>query len=166
MIDPITIGVAFATAQGAVKHIKDAIALGKDVKGLIGQFSQFYMSADQVHAASTKKKIESIKKSNSQINKEALEMAMASKALRDYERELKDILYMTGNADVWLEMMAERTRMYKERAAMEKAEEDRAQRDREAKAEFFMNTMWFIAGIGVVVPVISLTWHVIVNRGF
>ena len=48
-MDPITIGLAFATAQTAVKQIKDAIALGKDVHGLIGQFSKFFESSDVIH---------------------------------------------------------------------------------------------------------------------
>ena len=46
MIDPFT---AFAMAQGAVKGIKAAVQLGKDVSGLYKEFSQFYHAADQVH---------------------------------------------------------------------------------------------------------------------
>ena len=45
---------------------------------------------------------------------------MQSKALREAEKELKDLLIYTGNKDVWDEMMRERIRMYKERAAAEK----------------------------------------------
>ena len=90
MIDPFT---AFAMAQGAVKGIKAAIALGKDVKGLINEFSSFYQHADAVHVASTKMKIASIGKSDAQIGADALKIAMASKALRDYEKELKDMLF-------------------------------------------------------------------------
>lgn len=163
-MDPITIGIAFATAQTAVKHIKDAVALGKDVKGLISQFGKFYMAADQVHTASTKKKIESIKKSDAQIASDALEIAMASKVLRDYERELKDILIYTGNAPVWEEMMAERTRMYKERAEIERKEEEQKQRDREAMGEMFMNFMLFIGAIAVVIPFSAIMWQVFVLR--
>jgi len=44
---------------------------------------------------------------------------MQSKALRDTEKELKEMLIWSGNKDVWDEMMAERVRMYKERAKLE-----------------------------------------------
>ena len=83
MIDPFT---AFAMAQGAVKGIKAAMQLGKDVNGLYKEFSTFFQSADEVHRASTKMRIENIGKSDAQISSDALQIAMASKALRDSER--------------------------------------------------------------------------------
>jgi hypothetical protein len=154
MIDPFT---AFAMAQGAVKGIKAAIALGKDINGLIGEFSKFYHHADEVHVASSKMKIASIGKSDAQISSDSLKIAMASKALRDYEKELKDILFWSGNAPVWEEMMAERTRMTKERAAAEKLEEAKKQKNREAAYNTFWNILIFIAGLALLIPVIALT---------
>ena len=154
MIDPFT---AFAMAQGAVKGIKAAIALGKDVKGLINEFSNFYQHADAVHVASTKMKIASIGKSDAQIGADALKIAMASKALRDSEKELKDILFWSGNAPVWEEMMSERTRMTKERNALEKSEADKKQKDKEAMYNTLMNFFIFIAVIALLVPIIGLT---------
>jgi predicted nucleic acid-binding protein len=153
MIDPFT---AFAMAQGAVKGIKAAIALGKDINGLIGEFSKFYHHADQVHIASTEMKIANIKKSNAQISSDALQIAMASKALRDYEKELKDILFWSGNAPVWEEMMAERTRMTKERNATKKLEEDKKQKDKEAAYNTFWNVLLFISMIALIVPIVGL----------
>lgn len=154
MIDPFT---AFAMAQGAVKGIKAAIALGKDVKGLINEFSSFYQHADAVHVASTKMKIASIGKSDAQIGADALKIAMASKALRDHEKELKDILFWSGNAPVWEEMMLERTRMTKERNALEKSEADKKQKDKEAMYDTLMNFLIFIAVVALLVPIIGLT---------
>jgi hypothetical protein len=52
-VDPITIGLAFTAAQSAVGYIKQAIALGKDVHSLSGQFSNSlnlqmpYIESDQ-----------------------------------------------------------------------------------------------------------------------
>lgn len=154
MIDPFT---AFAMAQSAVAGIKKAVALGKDVKGLINEFSSFYQHADAVHVASTKLKIASIGKSDAQISSDALKIAMASKALRESERELKDMLFWSGNAQVWEEMMAERTRMTKERNALEKAEQDKKQKDKEAMYNLLWNVLLFIAVIALVVPVAMLT---------
>jgi hypothetical protein len=158
MIDPFT---AFAMAQGAVKGIKAAVQLGKDVSGLYKEFSQFYHAADQVHVASTRMRIAAVNKTDAQISSDALEIAMASKALRDNERELKDILFWSGNADVWNEMMAERTRMAKERRAAEQAVIDQQQRDREAMYNTIMNTLLAIGAVSVIVPVIAITWTIV-----
>ena len=158
MIDPFT---AFAMAQGAVKGIKAAVQLGKDVSGLYKEFSQFYHAADQVHVASTRMRIAAVNKTDAQISSDALQIAMASKALRDNEKELKDILFWSGNADVWNEMMAERTRMAKERRAAEQAIIDQQQRDREAMYNMLMNTLLAIGAISVIVPVIAIVWTIV-----
>jgi hypothetical protein len=158
MIDPFT---AFAMAQGAVKGIKAAVQLGKDVSGLYKEFSQFYHAADQVHVASTRMRIAAVNKTDAQISSDALEIAMASKALRDNEKELKDILFWSGNADIWNEMMAERTRMAKERRAAEQAIIDQQQRDRENMYNILMNTLLAIGAASVIVPVIAITWAIV-----
>ncbi len=163
MIDPFT---AFAMAQGAVKGIKAAIQLGKDVTGLYKEFSTFYQSADAVHIASTKMRMDSVGKTDAQLSSQALEIAMASKALRDHEKELKDLLFWSGNAPVWEEMQAERVRMMKERNAAEKAIADKKQKDKEAMYNMIMNILLVVGAGMVVIPIITLTWHVIVNRGF
>lgn len=154
MIDPFT---ALAIAQSAVTGIKKAVALGKDVKSLINEFSSFYENADHVHVASTKMKMASLSKTDAQISSDALKIAMASKALRDHERELKDMLFWSGNAQVWEEMMAERTRMAKERARLEREDLEKKQKDKEAAYNTFWNILIFIAGIALLVPVIALT---------
>ena len=122
MIDPVTIGVAFVTAQKTVGYIKQAVALGKDVNSLYKQFSSFFTNCDTVHSASVslKEKAEKSMLTDGEIKAQSLQIAMHSKALREAEKELKDLLIWSGNKDVWDEMMAERVRMYKERAAIEK----------------------------------------------
>ena len=165
MIDPISISVAIATAQTVVDQIKKAVALGKDVKSLYGQFSSFYSAADQVHAASTKARIASIQKSDSQIIAEALKIALASKALRDDERYIKDLLFMTGNAPVWEEMMAERVRMHKERSEMERTMLEQRQKDKEAAGAALMNVLLFVAAIAMIVPIGGLAWEFLIKRG-
>jgi len=158
MIDPFT---AFAMAQGAVKGIKAAVQLGKDVSGLYKEFSQFYHSAEQVHVASTRMRIAAVNKTDAQISSDSLQIAVASKALRDNEKELKDILFWSGNADVWNEMMAERTRMSKERRAAEQAVIDQRQRDRENMYNALMNTLLVIGAVSVIVPILAITWTIV-----
>jgi len=122
MIDPVSIGIAFAVAQKAVGGIKQAIALGKDVNSLYGQFSRFFENSDLVHSTNTK--ISSGELTDGQIRSLSIQIAMQSKTLRDAEKQLKELLIYTGNGDVWEEMMGERVRMYKERAAAEKKRQE------------------------------------------
>jgi hypothetical protein len=162
MIDPFT---AFAAAQGAVKGIKAAIQLGKDINGLYNEFSTFFQSADEVHRASNKMRQDTIGKTDAQLNDQALKIAMASKALRDTERELKDLLFWSGNAQVWHEMMAERVRLMKERNAAELAIINKKRKDREAIAELVMISMYVVGALGIIIPILMVTYHMIVNRG-
>lgn len=162
-MDPITIGLAFATAQTAVKQIKDAIALGKDVHGLIGQFSKFFESSDVIHRERMKVKAKAthLGKTDAELGHQALQLAMHSDALRQAERDLKDmIIWQLGKPQIWDDMIKERTRLFKERAEAERAEEERQLAHKKKLADQFMFAMYFIgfsiflfafvmAGIGV-----------------
>lgn len=119
MIDPITIGIAFTAAQQSVGYIKKAIALGKDVNGLYVQFARFFENSDKIHSANIE--VQNSKKilTDGEIRALSIQIAMQSKALRDAEKDLKELLIYSGNKDVWDEMMAERVRMYKERAKLQ-----------------------------------------------
>ena len=146
-MDPITIGLAFAAAQSAVGHIKQAVALGKDINGLIGEFGKFFQSADVVHSASTKAKIAHIGKSDAELGRMALEYAMHSNKLREDETALKNMIYWElGKPQIWEEMLKERNRLVKARQAEEKAQEEAKQKHKEKMAEIFMISMYFIAG--------------------
>jgi hypothetical protein len=158
MIDPFT---AFALAQGAVAGIKQAVKLGKDINGLIHEFSDFYKAADEVHNASIKLKVQSIRMSDAEIGAQALKMAMASRALRQHEKELKDILFWSGNADVYYEMQAERKRMMEERQAEEKRIEEQKQKDREMKAQAIMATLWLMGSLCIVIPLCTILFQLI-----
>ena len=162
-MDPITIGLAFAAAQSAVGHIKQAIALGKDINSLVGQFSKFFESSDAIHRARSKVKAKASRlgKTDAELGREALEIAMHSDALRQAERELKDmILWTLGKPEVWARMIEERNRLFKERAEAEFEEEKRQLAHKKKMADQFMFAMYFIgfaaflfcfvmAGIGI-----------------
>ena len=162
-MDPITIGLAFATAQSAVGHIKQAIALGKDINSLYGQFSKFFESSDAIHRERTKVKAKAqrLGKTDAELGHEALQIAMHSDALRQAEKDLKDmIIWQLGKPQIWEEMIKERTRLFKERAEAEREEEKRQLEHKKKMADQFMFAMYFIgisiflfafvmAGIGV-----------------
>lgn len=146
MIDPISIGIAFTAAQSAVSHIKQAIALGKDVNSLAGQFSKFFESADAVHKARLINKSKNLGKSDYELNREALEIAMHSDALREAERQLKDmIVWQLGKPQVWDHMLKERTRLFKERAKAREAAENLEKIRKKQIADQLMFAMYFIS---------------------
>jgi len=146
-VDPITIGLAFTAAQTAVSHIKQAIALGKDINSLYGQFSKFFESSDAIHREKmkVKAKAQRLGKTDAELGEEALQIAMHSDALREAERELKDmIIWNLGKPQVWDQMIKERTRLFKERAEAEREEEKRQLEHKKKMADLFMYGMYFI----------------------
>jgi len=156
-MDPITIGLAFSAAQSAVSHIKQAIALGKDVNSLVGQFSKFFESSDAIHRerAKVKAKASRLGKTDAELGKEALEIAMHSDALRQAERELKDtIIWTLGKPEVWENMIKERTRLFKERAEAERAEEERQLEHKKKMADMFMFGMYFIGFAAILFAIV------------
>jgi len=152
-MDPITIGLAFTAAQSAVGYIKQAIALGKDINSLSGQFSKFFESSDAIHRerAKIKAKASRLGKTDAELGHEALQIAMHSDALRTYERELKDmILWTLGKPEMWEHMIKERTRLFKERAEAEFEEEKRQLAHKKKMADMFIFALYFIAGSAIV----------------
>jgi hypothetical protein len=150
-MDPITIGLAFSAAQSAISGIKQAIAMGKDVNSIIGQVGHFFQAADQVHVASIKAKHGAMDKSDAQIGRMALEFAMHSNQLREDERALKDmIIWQLGKPQIWEEMIAERTRLLKEKRDGEEAVAKAKQAHKEKMANYGMLTMYIISGAIVI----------------
>lgn len=160
-MDPFT---AYATAQAAVAGIKGAIAMGKDVKNIMSDIGKFYHAADMLQHGANKSRINSIRKSDADISKEAFDLAWKAKQIWEEEKAIKSHLFLTGNRDVWENMMAERTRLSKERADMERAEEEKAQKDREAMGNMIMNTLLFLAAASAIIPIILLGWQLLVVR--
>ena len=160
MIDPITIGLAFTAAQQSVGYIKKAIALGKDVNSLYGQFAKFFENSDKIHganiAAQNSKKI----LTDGQIRAMSIEIAMQSKALRDAEKQLKELLIYSGNGDVWDQMMAERVRMYKERA---KLQADITNARIQAKADLIDRVLIGVSFMAIAVPTVMFSFAMLVR---
>lgn len=152
-MDPITIGLAFAAAQSAVGHIKQAVALGKDINSLVGQFSKFFESSDAIHRERSKVKAKASRlgKTDAELGHEALQIAMHSDALRQAERELKDMIIWTlGKPQIWEQMIQERTRLFKERAEAEREEAERELAHKKKMADQFIFGMYFIAVSAIV----------------
>jgi hypothetical protein len=160
MLDPITLGIAFTAAQQSVNYIKKAIALGKDVNSLYGQFAKFFENSDTVHSANIKAQNSKNILTDGQIRAMSIQIAMQSKALRDAEKDLKEMLIYSGNKDVWDEMMAERVRMYKERA---KIEADLANARIKAKSDLIDRALIFISFSALAIPAFAFSFAMLVR---
>ena len=158
MIDPITIGLAFTAAQQSVGYIKKAIALGKDVNSLYGQFAKFFENSDKIHGANVAAQTSKSILTDGQIRAMSIEIAMQSKALRDAEKQLKELLIYSGNGDVWEQMMAERVRMYKERA---KIQADLANARIKAKSDLIDRVLIGTSFMAIAVPTLLFTFAMI-----
>ena len=160
MIDPITLGIAFTAAQQSVGYIKKAIALGKDVNSLYGQFAKFFENSDKVHEANVKAQTSKSILTDGQIRALSIQIAMQSKALRDAEKDLKEMLIYSGNKDVWDQMMAERVRLYKERA---KLEADLANARIKAKSDLIDRALIFISFSALSIPAFAFSFAMLVR---
>lgn len=141
---------AFAVAQGAVAAIKKAVALGKDISGLVGEFGKFFDAKDVIQKAANDKG----KKGQSDTAK-ALELVMQAEQLRQAEDELKHLLlYGYGQPGLWEQLLMERNKIRQER--------DRAERERKRIAAQRMD--WAL-GIAAVVAMVGsaagLLWFIV-----
>jgi hypothetical protein len=160
MIDPITLGIAFTAAQQSVGYIKKAIALGKDVNSLYGQFAKFFENSDAIHGANVAAQNSKNILTDGQIRSMSIQIAMQSKALRDAEKQLKELLIYSGNGDVWEQMMAERVRMYKERA---KLEADMRKAKAQAHTEMLDRVLIGTSFMAIAVPTVMFSFAMLVR---
>jgi hypothetical protein len=130
MIDPITIGAAFAIAKSTIAGVKEAIQMGKDLQECSGDLIKFFEHRDTVAKAAIHDK----KKSKSDMG-QALDTVMQAKALRDAERELKEKLIWSGQGDVWEAIQAEYNMIVANRKREEREAEAKAKLKRENLAE-------------------------------
>jgi len=148
MIDPIT---AFATAQAAIKGVKAAIALGKDIQAVSGDLMKFFEAKDVVQKAASKPKSSFAKSDTAQ----AFEIVMQAKVLADAERELNNYMVMSGNADVWQQLMVERNRIIQQRKVEEILAKKHAEKRKEDLDELLT---WLLAGALMLLLLGFLFW--------
>ena len=112
-MDPFT---AFAAAQAAVAGIQKAIKLGKDINGLVGEFSRFFDARDVVQKAAN-----DAGKSGKSDTSRAMEIVMQANALREAEEALKHQLVYGGYPELWEMMLKERMKIKQAREKAERA---------------------------------------------
>ena len=134
MIDPISIGAAFAIAKSTIAGVKEAIKLGKDLQECSGDLIKFFEMRDTVAKAAV-----TGKKTRSDMG-QALDIVMQAKALRDAEKQLKEQLIYSGQGDVWESIQAE----YNAIVAQHKREEREAEAAKKLKREKLAEILDFV----------------------
>ena len=168
MIDPVTIGAAFALAKTSVGFVKEAINLGHEIKDCYEDLSKFFKAQGQIEKAA--KEVEVLKSqpkpddpkaaaAQESVLSQAFTIVMQRKQMKEFERELRDMFAMKGEMDLYEELCAERNRISGEqdeanREAIRKARlaKDRAERKKQEQQEILM-----IVGIVVFVLIGAVT---------
>ena len=160
MIDPVTIGAAFALAKTSVGFVKEAIAIGHDIKDCYEDLSKFFKAQGQIEKAH--KEIEAAKaapksddpaeaaKQESALS-QAFTIVMQRQQMRAFEQELLNMFSMQGQMDLYRELVVERNRISGEQdeAAREKIRKARLAKDRAARKKQEQEELLMTAGIFV-----------------
>jgi hypothetical protein len=122
MIDPISIGAAFAVAKAAVAGVKEAIALGHEIQDCYHEISTFFDKQAEIELAIVDQKQAKLEQAKTGIKPErsataeALDAMFASRQMIRLEKELKEaLIYGTGESGLYDEMCERRDAIVAER---------------------------------------------------
>ena len=155
MLDPVT---AFATAQAAIKGVQAAIKMGKDIHAIGGEVMKFFEAKDVVQKAASKPRSVFAKSDTAA----AFEIVMHAKQLADAERELNNYFVMSGNADLWQQLLIERNNIIQTRKAQEILDEKNAQAKKEEMEDLLT---WLMAGALVILLLAMSFWWLSILMG-
>lgn len=136
MIDPVTIGIAFAGAKAAVATIKEAVQLGHDIKELSEPLIKFFTAQGEVEVAAKQAEadLKAGKAKPGSATAQAMEIVLRRKELRDQERELRDMMSLMGHLDLYQEMCQVRQQILDAQKNAEREERRSKERVHEANA--------------------------------
>lgn len=188
-MDPMTIiaGVKLATAgvdlaldaaEGAVKRIKRAMAVGKEIGAITHDLGTFFSAQGEIEAAAKKQqddaraaKARGERLPRKSALSEAFDIVVAARQLREFETELREWMIWTGNGDFYQELIDERARIIAEREQEridDIKEQKRLQRAAEKKVEQRIQLLQdagavILGGIVIVMLCYGIWWMVHFN---
>ncbi len=177
MIDPVTIGAAFAVAKTSVAFVKEAINMGKEIRDCYGELSQFFTAqgqiekaAKQVEAAKAAPKPDDPKEAAAQesVLSQAFTIVMQRKQAKEFEQELRDLFSLKGEMALYEELCKERNRISGEQdeANRERIRKARLERDRATRKREELEQVLSVAGIVIFVLIGAVLLYVaITSRG-
>ena len=115
---------AVQMCASAYRFMKTAVNEGKELGDMTRALSKFWDAREEVSVleqkATNPSKIEKLFGGKS-VESQALEITLQKKKAQQLEKELKDLFYWTGNANLWHDMLRERTKIRNMRIAEAKA---------------------------------------------
>ena len=148
----IEIAVALASAEAAVAGIKRAIQVGKDAHECLTDFMKLFDARDAVQNASTE---ERAKHEGKSAMSEALESVIAARKIQQMEKELKDFLFWSGQADVWEDIVRERNAVVIRRKNAELAAQKEAERVIKRRKEIGLIAVTVVIGAIILYHIVS-----------
>lgn len=126
-MEPIsTIAMVFAGAQAAVEGVKKGIALGKEIRDVYGELSQFFHAQGKIESAFHKEEFQKIvapvkSEAKKSATERALDIVFIRREMYRMEVELREMLiYQFNETGLYEEMCVERDKIITaERAAIE-----------------------------------------------
>jgi len=115
---------AVQMCASAYRFMKTAVNEGRELGDMTRALSKFWDAREEVSVleqkATNPSKIEKLFGGKS-VESQALEITLQKKKAQQLEKELKDLFYWTGNANLWHDMLRERTKIRNMRIAEAKA---------------------------------------------
>lgn len=154
MIDPVSIGMAFAAAQGVVSNIKSAINTGKDIMAISNDIGKFLQLSSDVNKANIELKHKLLNTSDSELEAQALKASMMAHQIEEQRKQLKELLVWSGNGHIWDNMVMEHTRLLKEKRELERRQELERRRKQQQLLEILFITIMVIVGLVAILPIV------------
>ena len=143
---------AVQMCASAYRFMKTAVNEGRELSDMTRALSKFWDAREEVSVleqkATNPSKIEKLFGGKS-VESQALEITLQKQKAEQLEKELKDLFYWTGNANLWHDMLRERTKIRNMRIAQarEKAQSRAAMIDVVAIVGTF--TVLFVVGMAI-----------------
>jgi hypothetical protein len=111
---------AVQICASAYRFMKIAVNEGRELGDMTRALGKFWDAREEVSVleqkATNPSKIEKLFGGKS-VESQALEITLQKKKAQQLEKELKDLFYWTGNANLWHDMLRERTKIRNRRIA-------------------------------------------------
>lgn len=107
----VEIGIAISMASTAFNAIKRAVEVGREVEDVAGYFGKFFDAKDQIAEATQYGKNQPLVNklfSGQSVEAQALEITAARYKIAAIEKELREFLIYSGQAQFYEDMMIER----------------------------------------------------------
>ena len=143
---------AVQMCASAYRFMKTAVNEGRELSDMTRALGKFWDAREEVsileQKATNPSKIEKLFGGKS-VESQALEITLQKQKAEQLEKELKDLFYWTGNANLWHDMLRERTKIRNMRIAQarEKAQSRAAMIDIVVIVGTF--TVLFVVGMAI-----------------